>query len=165
MRLAFDDVKQHEGRPYTGLRVGAAHEWRYVGEWSETKLTPDAYRVRFAATKTRRHEAPAGSGAEVGSAYHWFLVAHQRVRKIDANAYETLMEGTKWRVAHKRPHWRAWSSEYPEQASARKKVIGILEGALTQLRSDETCGVPSLEKLLDPAILVPALAGPKSRMP
>ena len=70
----------------------------------------------------------------VGTEYHWYILAHQRVRKIDADSYTTFMSGLKYKVAHKRPHWRKWSSEYPEQPSERQRLTAILEETLEGMR-------------------------------
>ena len=64
-------------------------------------------------------------------------MAHQRVRKLDQDAYETFMEGVKYKLAHKRPHWRAWSSEYPGNRPEREVLIDILERALAGLKAEE----------------------------
>jgi hypothetical protein len=85
--------------------------------------------------KRRTRSAPEGSGAPVGTGYHWFILAHQRVRKRDRDTYETVMEGVKFKVAHRRPHWRRWSTEYPDHEPEREILIRILEEQLRKLRS------------------------------
>jgi hypothetical protein len=62
------------------------------------------------------------------------FLAHQRVRKIDADTYNTMMSGVKYKIAHKRPHWRKWSSDYPDQPSDTEKLIQVLEETLARLR-------------------------------
>lgn len=149
--MSFDDPKEFQGRPYSGMMVGAAHDWDYRdARWRERKATPDRWEVRFSASKHRRRWAPEKTGAAPGTCYHWFILGHQRVRKVDANTYQTLLEGTKWKVGHRRPHWRKWSSEYPEQPSARLKLIDILEQALLELRDAEAEREPSIEASLSP---------------
>ena len=71
-----------------------------------------------------------GSGAGIGSAYHWYIGADQCVRKVGDDEYQTFMSGLKFKVGHRRPHWRKWSYEYPEQKS---KII-IIEETLNYLR-------------------------------
>jgi hypothetical protein len=84
--------------------------------------------------KRRTRSAPEGSGAPVGTGYHWFILAHQRVRKRDRDTYETVMEGVKFKVAHRRPHWRRWSTEYPDSEPEREILVRILEEELARLK-------------------------------
>lgn len=44
------------------------------------------------------------------------------------------MEGVKHKIAHKRPHWRRWSTDYPDQLPERERVIAVLEETLARLR-------------------------------
>lgn len=135
--MGYDDLKEHRGKKYSGMPIGGRHTWRYPdGLWKERKVAPDRWEFTFEARKEREREAPPGSGADPGTQYHWYLLAHQRVRKVDKDAYDTLMEGTKYKVAHKRPHWRRWSSGYRDQPSEREKLIAILEEALERLREE-----------------------------
>lgn len=137
--MTYDDLKAHNGRAYTGMRVGRSHTWNYPnGRWHETKTAPDEWNFEYQAQKQRSPPAPAGSGAPPGTGYHWLILAHQWVRKVDADAYDTLMQGIKFKVAHKRPHWRHWSCEYPDQASERQRVIEHLEQVLERLRAQES---------------------------
>ncbi len=134
--MSFDDVKTHQGRPYSGMRVGGSHTWHYPdGRWHETKAAPDEWTFEYSARKKRTRAAPPGSGAPSGTGYHWFILAHQHVRKVDADAYDTLMQGLKFKIAHKRPHWRRWSSQYPDQTDERERVIETLEDVLSRLKS------------------------------
>src|SRR5256712_12307507 len=129
--MAYDDVKEFEGETYSGMAVGGEHTWLYPnGLWHETKVTPDKWEFTFASLKERERSAAAGSGVPVGTEYHWYVLAHQRVRKIDADTYTTFMSGLKYKVAHKRPHWRKWSSEYPEKPWERGKFTASLEETL-----------------------------------
>ena len=149
--MAYDDLKRHAGRAYSGMPVGGVHEWTYPeGHWWERKTAPDKWDVRFSSLKRRARPAPVDSGARPGTAFHWLLVAHQRVVKLDQDTYETLLEGTKWKVAHKRPHWRQWSSQYPGQASARARVIEALEQTLAELRAEEEVHRLPIEETLEP---------------
>ena len=136
--MSYSDVKSFNGKPYSGMSVGLSHDWIYPnGTWHETKVRPDKWNFNFKSRKTRRNPAPRGSGAEPGSGYHWYIVADQRVRKVDKDSYETLMEGLKFKVGHKRPYWKKWSYEYPEQDDYKKRVAAILEEALKGLKDGE----------------------------
>lgn len=151
--MGYDDAKSWRGRRYSGMRVGGRHDWDYPdGRWEETKLSPEEWSVAFRARKQRRHRAPEGSGAPDGTMFHWLLVAHQRVRKVDANTYETFLEGAKWKLAHRRPGWRRWSSEYRGQPDARARMIAVLEETLARLKAEVEMGLPRLENLLDPSV-------------
>lgn len=151
--MGYDDVKTFRGRAYAGASVGARHDWDYPdGRWQERKISPDQWSLTFRSTKRRRHHAPVGSGAPPGTMFHWLVVAHQRVRKVDEDTYDTFMEGAKWKLAHRRPAWRRWSSEYRGHDSARRRAILALEAALDRLRLDEAARAPRLEGLLDPGV-------------
>ncbi len=140
--MGYDDLKQFEGETYAGMTVGGEHTWLYPnGLWRETKVAPDRWEFTFRSIKERERSAPAGSGVPVGTEYHWYILADQRVRKIDADSYTTFMSGVKYKLAHKRPHWRKWSSEYPEQPSETEKLIDVLEETLARLR--ESASGPS----------------------
>ena len=146
--MAYDDVKEFGGETYTGMAVGEEHTWLYPnGLWKETKVAPDRWDFTFRSIKERERSAPPGSGVPVGAQYHWYILAHQRVRKIDADTYTTLMSGVKYKIAHKRPHWRKWSSEYPEQESETERLIAVLEEALARLRLPSS-RPPSVGKML-----------------
>lgn len=139
--MAFNDIKQHQGVTYSGSPVGLEHSWLYKdGRWKETKISPDEWQFRFSCSKDRKIPAPIGSGAKLGTQYHWFILADQRVTKTSANTYETLMEGAKFKMGHKRPHWRAFSYDYPEQLSYRQRLINILKDALLRLEEEEAIG-------------------------
>jgi hypothetical protein len=141
--MAYDDIKEFEGRKYTGMSVGGAHTWIYPkGIWRERKVAPDRWEFAFSSIKERERSAPVGSGVPPNTQYHWYILAHQRVRKVDQDSYSTFMHGVKYKLAHKRPHWRKWSSQYPQQPSEREKVIAILQETLRQLREE----VPSRER-------------------
>ena len=152
--MSYDDPKVWQGRRYSGMRVGGRHDWDYPdGRWQETKVAPDQWDFTFRSTKRRRRHAPEGSGAEPGTKFHWFLLAHQRVRKVDEDTYETFMEGSKWKVAHRKPRWSKWSSEYDEQLPARDRVAQILEDTARGLRGEGPMRAPRLEPTLDPRVL------------
>jgi len=147
--VAYDDVKEFEGETYSGMAVGGEHTWLYPnGLWKETKVAPDRWDFTFSAIKERERSAPPGSGVPVGTQYDWYILADQRVRKIDADSYTTIMSGVKYKIAHKRPHWRKWSSEYPDQKSETERVIAALEEALARLREPTSSLSPSVGKML-----------------
>lgn len=138
--MAYDDLKEFHGDTYTGMAVGGEHAWIYPnGLWHEEKVAPDRWEFTFSSMKERERSAPVGSGVPVGTQYHWYILAHQRVRKVDADSYTTFMTGVKYKVAHKKPHWRKWSSEYPEQPTEREKLITILEATLCEIRENQSC--------------------------
>ena len=142
--MAFDDLKKFNGQVYSGMAVGGSHVWQYpLGIWREQKLAPDRWSFSFVADKRRERAAPAGSGARCGTEYHWFILAHQKVRKLDKDTYATVMEGVKYKVAHRRPHWRHWSSEYPDQEPEREILIRILGEQLAALKSDRRGQCPA----------------------
>src|SRR5688500_11227156 len=69
--VSYDEFKTHEGRRYTGMKVGRSHKWYYdKGEWKEKKITPDLWQISYAVTKRRAGRAPEGSGVPVGTEYH-----------------------------------------------------------------------------------------------
>jgi len=43
-------------------------------------------------------------------------------------------------VAHRRPHWRNWSTEYPDHEPERDILIRILEEELERLKSGKVPG-------------------------
>jgi len=133
--MAYDDLKEHGGRTYSGMRVGGRHEWVYPrGIWRETKVAADRWEFTFESFKERMMPSPQGSGAPVDTEFHWYILGHQRVRKVDADTYSTFLEGLKYKVGHRRAHWRRWSTEYPGQATERERLIAIFEDALARLR-------------------------------
>ena len=126
--MAYDDLKDFNGQKYTGMRIGGTHNWTYPnGRWFERKIEPNLWSFEFKSAKTRKWKSPSGSGAGIGSAYHWYIGANQYVRKVDDDEYQTLMEGLKFKVGHRRPHWKSWSYEYPEQDNKDKTISGILQ--------------------------------------
>ena len=131
----YDRFKDFEGRKYTGVKIGRSHKWYYdKGEWKETKITPDLWRIDYAVTKRRSGHAPEGSGAPVGTEYHWYLLAHQNVRKLNANDYSTALSGLKFKVAHKRAASDTWNVT-PE--TRRKRMIRFLREVIDQLEREE----------------------------
>jgi len=137
--MAYDDLKEFHGDTYRGMAVGGQHAWIYPnGLWREEKVAPDRWDFTFVSMKERERSAPVGSGVPVGTQYHWYILAHQRVRKIDADSYTTFMSGVKYKIAHKKPYWRKWSSECPDQPSEREKLIAILQAAIDEVHNGES---------------------------
>jgi hypothetical protein len=74
----YNDLKTHNGQPYSGMAIGGSHTWNYEpGVWKETKEEPDLWRIDYQTNKRRTRNAPEGSGAPVGTEYHWLIVGHQ----------------------------------------------------------------------------------------
>src|SRR2546425_1787503 len=128
---AYDQFKEHEGKRYTGMKIGRGHKWRYEpGDWSEKKVTPDKWEFQYSVVKRRKGRAPEGSGAPVGTAYGWYILAHQVVTKLDANSYTTEMAGLKYKLAHRRADKTSWSASENAQ---RKRLVEILKEMIADL--------------------------------
>jgi hypothetical protein len=131
---SYDRPKEHAGKQYTGMQIGRSHKWYYdKGEWKETKITPDLWRIFYSVTKRRSGKAPKGSGAKVGTAYHWYILAHQRVQKLNANDYSTTLMGLKYKIAHKRADKGKWNIKSTTQ---RTHLIQFLKEWIHQLESE-----------------------------
>jgi len=134
----YDELKLFNGKIYSGMKVGNSHYWNYNnGKWFETKKAPDQWDFQYKSLKKRNKPAPSDSGAKVDTQFHWYIIADQIATKINSNTYKTFMHGAKFKIGHKRPHWRAFSYEYPEQISYREKVIQILEFVLKKLKEEK----------------------------
>jgi hypothetical protein len=132
-RSTYDQIKEFDGKRYTGMRVGRGHKWRYdAGEWTERKVTPDRWEFRYAVVKRRAGRAPEGSGAPLGTAYHWYIVADQIVTKLDANSYMTEMVGHKLKVAHRRADRSSWSAS---ERAKHKHLAKLLRELASDLES------------------------------
>ena len=118
----YNELKQFDGKKYTGMKVGGTHSWYY-----------DKREFNYAATKRRVGHAPEGSGVPVGTEYHWYILAHQSVRKLDANNYSTSMSGLKYKLGHKRADKDNWSSTDRTQ---RKKLVQILKDLALQIEQE-----------------------------
>ena len=128
---SYNEFKLHDGKQYTGMRVGGSHKWNYdQGDWIETKITPELWRISYAVTKRRAGKAPEGTGVPVGTAYHWYIMAHQEVKKLNANDYSTELTGLKYKLAHKRAVKNTWSTRTQTQ---RKHLIEFLRQMLHEL--------------------------------
>jgi hypothetical protein len=128
---AYDQFKVHEGKRYTGMKIGRGHKWKYdPGDWTEKKVTPDKWEFQYSVVKRRKGRAPEGSGAPVGTAYNWYILAHQIVTKIDANSYTTEMAGLKYKLAHKRADKTTWSASDRAQ---RRRLVQILREVIAEI--------------------------------
>ena len=139
----YNELKEYNGQVYTGMLIGSSHNWNYPnGKWHETKLAPDKWKFEFEAIKRRERASPNNTGASKGTTYHWYILADQKATKLDNDSYQTLMNGLKFKIGHKRPHWRSFSYEYDEQLSYREKIIRVLEETLNELKKEgEECAV------------------------
>lgn len=141
--MGYDSVKHHRGRPYTGMRVGGRHAWRYEGTWRETKTSPQVWSLSFEgqefsyeAGKMRARPAPSCSGAEVGRTYHWLIVGSQFATKASEDKYDTFLMGQKWLIGVQRPEG-AWSYERPGSPGAKERVVRALDELLVRVRGRE----------------------------
>jgi len=133
----YNSLKKFNNKIYTGMKVGSSHHWNYdKGTWVETKKAPDQWSIRFDSVKTRAQPAPINTGASINTKFHWYIIADQIATKLDANSYMTSMKGIKFKLGHKRPHWRTFNYNYPEQVSYKKRVIEILENILKELKNE-----------------------------
>jgi hypothetical protein len=128
-------MKKYKDQIYTGMKVGGTHHWNYKnGKWEETKVAPDQWTMKFNCIKSRVNSAPNNTGVSIGTQFHWYIIADQIATKLDANSYMTDMEGMKFKIGHKRPHWKAFSYNYPEQLSYKKRIIKILQNIIEDLK-------------------------------
>ena len=132
----YNSLKSYYNKKYSGMRVGGSHYWNYNnGKWYETKEAPDRWSLKFNSLKTRVNPAPNNSGASINTKFHWYIIADQIATKIDSNSYMTSMNGVKFKIGHKRPYWRAFSYNYPEQVPYKERIIKILEETLAELKT------------------------------
>ncbi|ULT41058.1 hypothetical protein KRR40_41210 [Niabella defluvii] len=130
---SYNRFKTFAGKQYTGMPVGRSHKWYYdKGEWKETKITPDLWRIHYAVTKRRAGKAPKGSGVPVGTGYHWYITAHQQVIKLNEDDYSTELIGLKYKLAHHRADKEKWNIS---TATQRKHLIDFLKSWLLQLEA------------------------------
>lgn len=131
----YDSIKFHDNKIYTGMKIGGSHSWNYNdGKWFEIKKAPDKWTFTFDSQKTRVTSAPRKTGAIRKTKFHWYIMADQIATKIDENSYMTSMKGVKFKIGHKRPDWRTFSYNYPNQISYKKRIIQILEDTLKKLK-------------------------------
>jgi hypothetical protein len=133
----YNQYKVYGKKVYTGMSVGGSHHWNYNnGKWFETKEAPDKWSFTFDSLKTRINPAPQNSGASNKTKFHWYIIANQIATKIDENSYMTSMKGVKFKIGHKRPHWRSFSYNYPNQLTYKERVIRALEETLKELKKN-----------------------------
>jgi len=133
----YNSLKVHNKKIYTGMKVGSSHYWNYNnGKWYETKEAPDKWSFQFNSLKTRVNPAPNNTGASLNTKYHWYIIADQIATKRDNDSYITSMKGVKFKIGHKRPYWKTFSYNYPEQISYKEHIIRILEDTLKKLRAE-----------------------------
>ena len=143
-KTAYDEFKQHEGKIYTGMKIGRGHRWKYdAGDWTEKKVTPDKWEFQYSVVKRRKGRAPEGSGAPVGTAYSWYILAHQIVTKLDANSYTTEMVGAKHKLAHKRADKTTWSAS---ERAQRKRLVKILREMIAELERESAAPTAPVRK-------------------
>jgi len=132
----YNDLKLYKETPYSGMKVGGSHCWNYNnGIWHEIKKAPDRWDIKFNCVKTRAHYAPINSGAKMGTTFHWFIIANQIATKLNNSSYMTSMQGIKFKIGHKRPHWKTFSYNYSNQVGYKEKLINILEDVLNRLKN------------------------------
>src|SRR2546421_4664775 len=145
--VSYDEFKEHEGKKYTGMKIGRSHKWYYdKGEWKEKKITPDLWQISYAVTKRRAGRAPEGSGVPVGTEYHWYVLAHQNVCKLNANDYTTSMSGLKFKIAYRRADTGKWRAT-PQ--TERKRMIKFLREGIEGLEKEEEEGGAGTPAQLD----------------
>jgi hypothetical protein len=131
----YNSIKKFKEKLYSGMRVGDSHYWNYNnGRWHETKETPEKWSFLFNSLKTRINPAPKNTGASINTKFHGYIIADQIATKIDKNTYTTSMKGVKFKIGHKRPDWRTFSYNYPNQLNYKEKLIKILEDILFELK-------------------------------
>ncbi len=134
----YNSLKTFKNKVYTGMKIGNSHNWNYTnGKWHETKIAPDRWSFQFDSIKTRVQPAPVNTGASINTKFHWYIIADQIATKADANSYTTLMQGVKFKVGHKRPYWKTFSYNYPEQTSYKQRIISFLEEAIRRLKAED----------------------------
>lgn len=141
--MSFNDIKNFNGKAYSGMLVGGSHLWDYPhGVWEEMKIAPDIWQFSFTSIKSRKVAAPENSGVPLNTKYHWFIMADQRVTKTTKDQYQTAMLGTKFKIGHQRPYWKGMSYSYPGQLSYRQRIIQILRDTLQRLEACQDIDLP-----------------------
>ncbi len=133
----YNKLKTYNNKIYSGMEIGNSHSWNYNnGKWYEIKEAPDRWKIKFDSVKTRVNSAPINSGAKLGTKFHWYIIADQIATKLNNDSYMTNMSGVKFKIGHKRPQWRAWSFQYPNQISYKERIISILENIIKKLKEE-----------------------------
>ena len=152
----YNKLKTYNTKTYSGMKVGNSHNWNYRNaQWHETKEAPDIWSFNFNSMKTRFNSAPSNSGAAIKTKYHWYIIADQIATKINNNSYMTSMKGFKFKVGHKRPFWKTFSYNYPEQLGYKERIIKILSDTLDKMKTGQYNFInPSkFDKLTKPVLL------------
>ena len=132
----YNRLKTYKNKTYSGFLVGNSHHWNYKNaKWIETKESPNMWSFKFNAMKIRCNSAPMNSGAAIKTKYHWYILADQIATKINNNSYMTSMKGIKFKVGHKRPYWKTFSYNYPEQEGYKERIINILSDTLDKIKN------------------------------
>ena len=63
-------------------------------------------------------------------------MVNDELKKVDKDSYETMMRGLKFKVGHRRPYWKKWSYQYPEQDTYSQRIISILEETLAEMKRE-----------------------------
>ncbi len=133
----YNSLKTYNNKIYSGMKIGNSHHWNYKnGKWYETKKTPDRWDFKFNCLKTRISPAPTNTGAAIKTKFHWYIIADQIATKINNNSYMTSMNGVKFKLGHKRPHWKTFSYNYPNQTPYKERIINILEDIIKKLKNE-----------------------------
>lgn len=133
----YDSLKTYNKKIYSGMKIGNSHHWNYKnGKWYETKKTPNRWDFKFNCIKTRINPAPINTGAAIKTKFHWYIIADQIATKINNNSYMTSMNGVKFKLGHKRPHWKTFSYNYPNQTPYKERIINILEDIINKLKNE-----------------------------
>ncbi len=158
---SYDELKEFQGKKYSGMKVGRRHKWHYQqGEWSEKKVTPDRWEFDYAVVKRRAGRAPEGSGAPVGTAYRWYILASQVVTKVDANSYTTAMVGIKHKLAHRRAGKDSWSAS---DAAQRRHLVKVLKELIADLEKGAPIQAEASSAPAAPPRRAPARPAARSR--
>jgi len=133
----YNSLKTYNNKIYSGMKIGNSHHWNYKnGKWYETKKTPERWDFKFNSIKTRINPAPTNTGAAIKTKFHWYIIADQIATKINNNSYMTSMNGVKFKLGHKRPHWKTFSYNYPNQTPYKERIINILEDIIKKLKNE-----------------------------
>lgn len=133
----YDELKEFNGKKYSGMLIGSSHNWLYPnGRWLETKVSPDKWKFSFDSIKCRNHYSRDNTGASKGTSFHWYILADQIATKLDSDTYRTTMSGMKFKIGHKRPHWKMFSFDYADQLSYKERVINAIKETLALLEDE-----------------------------
>lgn len=130
-------IQNHQGHKYTGSPVGYKHHWEYTNpDVIETKERPDQWRFQMRSIKRKVIPTRNMGSIEPGTKYHWMFIGEQTVEKIDENTYTTDLTANKYKLGHKRPYWKGFSYNYPEQKSLNQMKIQYLKEELDKIKEE-----------------------------